>query len=228
MHHTDCCCPRCHTVRAADFGSVPSRFDVVGGFSPELENPLSEAEEMELAMELLSVSNEDEWEQFLGKLFKGIGRGLKKVGSFVGKRLLSPLGGALKALAKTALPFVGGALGSLIPIPGVGTAIGTALGSAVSKALELESSGRDLEDAELDVARRFVRIAASAAQRAAAAPASVESEVVVRQALLDAVRAHLPNADLGERRLRAGTGLGEPRSSGGWVRHGRQITVLGA
>jgi len=39
----------------------------------EYEGTISEAEEMELAAELLSVSNEAELEQFLGKLFKKAG-----------------------------------------------------------------------------------------------------------------------------------------------------------
>ena len=51
------------------------------------------------------------------------------------------LGGALLRLGLDvggAGQFVGGALGSLLPIPGVGTAVGTALGGALSKAHELE------------------------------------------------------------------------------------------
>src|SRR5450830_1702159 len=78
-----------------------------------------------------------------------------------------PLGGVLKGIAKQALPFVGGALGSMIPIPGVGTMIGRAAGTALSKALEMELEGLDQEQQEFEMARRFVRIAASAAQGAA-------------------------------------------------------------
>ena len=49
---------------------------------------------------------------------------IKKVASTVAK----PLGGMLKGLAQKALPFVGGALGSIVP--GVGTAIGTTVGTS--------------------------------------------------------------------------------------------------
>src|SRR3954470_15323422 len=154
MHTMTCACSRCRVQRNTlmplqRFASTPQN------------PPLSEEQEVELAMELLGVSNEQEWEQFLGKMFKGIGRGLKTIGSFAGK-ILKPLGGALKGLAKTALPFVGGALGSFIPIPGVGTALGTALGSAVSKALEREFNELEHDEAEFEMARRFVRIAATA------------------------------------------------------------------
>ena len=137
-------------------------------------------------MELLSVSSEEELDQFLGKL-------LKNVGSAVGK-IARPLSGALKGLAKKALPFVGGALGSFIPIPGVGTAVGSALGSAVSKALEAELAGLELEEQELEMARRFVRIAGTAAGQAAQAASSRDPQAAVRSAVLSAARRHLPSS----------------------------------
>ena len=183
MHKSCCACTKCQAMRNRVF--KVERF----GAPRPAEFLLSEAEEMELAMELLGVSNEDEMEQFLGKMFRGIGRGLKKVGRFIGRKVLPKIGGALKGLAKKALPFVGGALGSLIPIPGVGTALGSALGSAVSKALEMEFGELESEEAELEAARRFVRIAASAAQQASGAPPDANPEAVVRNALLAAVRA---------------------------------------
>jgi hypothetical protein len=180
---------------------------------------LNEAQELELALELLSVSNEAELEQFLGKMFKGIAK--------VGKGLLKPLGGALKSIAKTALPFVGGALGSFIPIPGVGTALGTALGSAVSKALEVEMEGLDREVAELEMAQRFVRLAADAANRVAAAVGDrPPSENLVRSALVAATRRHLPNLDLGGTAMSHQTGGPMGGGAGRWVRQGGQLSVL--
>jgi uncharacterized protein (DUF697 family) len=173
-------------------------------------------------MELLAVSSEAEMDQFLGKIWKGI----KKVGSFVGKRILRPLGGALKAVAKKALPLVGGALGSFIPIPGVGTAIGSALGSAVSKALELEYGELNAEEAEFEMARRFVRIAATAAQQAASAPPEVDPVTAVNAALIAAARRHVPNAELSELEGTS-SGAGALRSSGQWVRQGRSIVLHG-
>ena len=144
--------------------------------------PFSAQQETELAMELLSVASEAELEQFLGKMFKGIWKGIKKVAK--------PLGGILKGIAKKALPFVGGALGSLIPIPGVGTALGSALGGALGKALEMEMAGMPGVDRELEMARRFVRIAGRAAQAAGEGDGSPQA---VRKAVLDALRAHAPH-----------------------------------
>lgn len=143
--------------------------------------PFSEEQEMELAMELLAVRSEEELEQFLGKMFKGVWRGIKKVAK--------PLGGVLKGIAKKALPFVGGALGSFIPIPGVGTALGRALGGALGNALELELETMPGVDRELEVARRFVRIAGSAAQAAGDSDGSPQA---VRRAVLQALRTHAP------------------------------------
>jgi uncharacterized protein (DUF697 family) len=148
---------------------------------------LNETDEMELAMELLGVSSEAELDQFLGKMLKGAWRGIKKVAS-------GPLGSALKALAKKALPFVGGALGSLIPIPGVGTAVGSALGGALSKALEMEYGELEEAEQELEMARSFVRIANDAAQQVANTRSDQHPQAIVHAALNSAIQRHLPHA----------------------------------
>ena len=190
MHAKQCSCGQCRggsesgeTFEILPFGQGESAYEFAGEFG-EAESPFSEAEEMELAMELLSVASEEELEQFLGNVFKGVWKGIKKVGSVVGK-VAKPLGGVLKGLAKQALPFIGGALGSMIPIPGVGTMIGRAAGTALSKALEMEFEGMELEQQEFEMARRFVRIAGSAAQQAA-------QDGKVEQAVLQALRQHAP------------------------------------
>jgi hypothetical protein len=182
----------------------------------------AEAEEMELAAELLTITSEEELDQFLGKIFKKAWRGIRKVAS----KVVRPLGGALKAVAKTALPFVGGALGSFIPIPGVGTAVGTALGGALSKALEMEYEGLSPEDQEFELARSFVRLAGSAAQQAAQAQPGVDPQIVVRNALVTAARQQVPAlAKGGGAPSRAKTAQ---RRSGRWVRRGQTVVVLGA
>jgi len=137
--------------------------------------------EIALATELLSVSNEDELNQFLGKLVRGIGRGFKKfAGSGLGKTLFS----ALRPLAKAALPTIGGALGSLIPIPGVGTALGAAAGNALGNALEFQ--GMSGEDRDFEVARRVIRTAIDTARYVDSLP---QSEVAMEDELWDAVKA---------------------------------------
>lgn len=197
MYATQCKCGNCGRCRSAQaFEILPFGAGFTGS-AGEYETLFSEAEEMELAMELLSVASEEELEQFLGGLFKKAWSGIKKVGSVVAK-VAKPLGGVLKGIAKQALPFVGGALGSMIPIPGVGTMIGRAAGTALSNALEmeaenLEAEGMEPEQAEFEMARKFVRIAGSAAQQAVQGAGSPDD---VREAVLSALRQHVPGIRL--------------------------------
>ena len=203
MYNKPCNCPNCRSAAAGTFEVME--------FGGAQEGPFNEAQEMELALELLSVSSEAELEQFLGSVFKTIGKGLKKIAK--------PLGGVLKGIAKNALPFVGGALGSFIPIPGVGTALGSALGSAAAKALEMEFSGMEYEQQEFEMARRFVRIAGTAAQLAADSDGSPKS---VRQALTESLMRHIPNYELG------GEAEGEGEAYGGRWRKRRNERICGA
>jgi hypothetical protein len=182
MQNNGCHCARCRNGAEAELEVL--EFAEHG--------PFGEAEEIGLAMELMSVASEAELDQFLGKLFK-------KVGSVVGK-FAKPLGGVLKGLAKTALPFVGSALGSFIPIPGVGTALGGALGGALAKALEMETLGMEGEERELEMARRFVRIAGTAAQQAALAGQGQDPRQAAQRAVNEALRSHLPRMSEGQRR----------------------------
>ena len=150
------------------------------------DSPLGEAQELELAGELLEVASEEELEEFLGNLLKGVAKG-------VGKALHSPvgrqLGGMLKGVAKTALPMVGGAIGSFVA-PGLGTAVGSRLGSLAASALELEDEGFGDEELEFETARRVVRLAATSASQAAQAPAGAPPRQVARAALVHAARVH--------------------------------------
>ena len=201
-------------------GEGEGEYEGEATWATEAAGPFSEAEEIALAAELLSVSNEAELEQFLGSLWSGI----KKVGSAVGQAA-KPFAGVLRAAAKTALPFVGGALGSFIPIPGVGTAVGSALGTALSQALELEFGELELEDREFEMARRFVRIAGTAAQDfelPSARGAGMQAAVLAaaQAALAGAARKQLAH-------FRPQTGAAAAAMSGRWTRHGKTLVVVG-
>jgi uncharacterized protein (DUF697 family) len=217
--------------------------DILGAVTGETygEMPLNEAMEMELAAELLGVTNETELEQFLGGLFK-------KVGGFMKSGVGKALGGVLKGIAKKALPIVGGALGSFIA-PGVGTAIGSSLGSMAGKAFGLELEGLSGEDREFEVARRYVRLATTAAQKAALAPANMSPYVAARKAVILAARRHAPGlltTLVGRPATVAGPGFtmagdqpygyapcpggyvaGQESAGGRWVRRGNAIILYG-
>ncbi len=190
----------------------------------EFEGPFSEAEEMELATELLSVSSDAELDQFLGKLFKRAWRGLRKVGRFVG-RAVRPLGGMLKGVAKKLLPVAAGAAGTFFGGP-AGGALGAKLGSLASSALEMEMEGMDMEDQEFEVARRFVRIAGAAARNAAQAHPAADPQVLAKRAVISAVKRHVPNLpSVAPGAVPVGRGYGG--RTGRWVRRGSKIVLLG-
>ena len=213
MHQLECACAQCRQRAGAVFEVLEFGQDWPGkGRTPAV---FGEEEELQLAMELLEVASEEELEQFLGNVFKSVWKGVKKVGSTIAK-VAKPLGGALKAMAKTALPFVGGALGSMIPIPGVGTALGSALGRAASNALELEMAAEAPADRELELARRFVRIAGQAARLAADGDGSARA---VESALTRALHQQLPH-------FRSPAPQQE-EESGRWRRRGNRIVVMG-
>jgi hypothetical protein len=221
MHARNCNCGACASAGELQIEAFEYEEEGSELFESADEYTLNESEEMELAMELLSVSSEAELDQFLGKLVKSAWKGIKKVGSVVGT-VAKPFSGVLKAVAKKALPWVGGALGSLIPIPGVGTAVGSALGGALSKALELETTGMSYEDQEFEMARRFVRVATTAARNVASTAAPANSSML-NQAIASAARQHLPQFQYGGVAGRSMPAV----MSGRWVRRGRHIVVIG-
>jgi len=200
----------------ADFGSQGE-----GGFHDE--------QELELAAELLAVSEEAELDQFLGKLFN-------RVKGAAGQVLQSPSGQALKGLlkntAKKALPMVGRAVGSYFGGT-TGGRLGEQLGNWGGRAFGLELEGMSPEDGELEVAKRFVRLASDAASQLPQAGGGAPRQVAQR-ALAAAARTHAPGL------LRGGTGgnggyegpssrpsNGRGRANGRWFRQGRNIVLVG-
>ena len=115
----------------------------------EAESPFDESEEMELAAELLEVTDEAELDYFLRGLIKRAGRAIGRgVRSPIGRRLI----GLLRGAAKKALPRVGGAIGGRIAGP-VGGRIGRRLATTAGRifGLELEGLSPSVE--------RFARVA---------------------------------------------------------------------
>jgi len=225
MNTTTCNCPTCRA------GAGEFEFESFGAGETEI---LSENEEMELAMELLSVNQEQELEQFLGSLVKSVGRGLGSVGKFVGKNVLPIVGPALKQLAKTALPMAGAALGSFIPIPGVGTMIGRTLGQAAANALEMETAGMDPEQADVEKARRFVKIAAAAIadaadalQSAPAVPGSASARQIGDAVVARATQRYIPGIAVPAPRRPGPVAAGARPAPGRWWRKGNVLVIEG-
>jgi hypothetical protein len=186
--------------------------------------PLSEAQETELASELLEVSTEQELEQFLGDLMRGAARA---AGAFIRSDTGRALGGVLRDATKQALPIVGRAVGQWVSPTGGDT--GARIGNAVGVAFGLELEGLSGESQEFEVARALIRFADAAARQAAITPRVVPAPVAVRRAVITAASEHAPGllagVAPGVRGDRYGT---RGRRSGRWIRRGRKLVIFDA
>jgi uncharacterized protein (DUF697 family) len=188
----------------------------------DMEAPLfDEAEEMELASDLLGVSNEAELDQFLGNF-------IRRAGRVIGRVVKSPvgraLGGILKGAARQALPIVGGAIGSAIGGP-AGGAIGTRLAPMAGRLFGLELEGLSPEDQEFEVARRFVRFSGGAVKRAALAPPSTNPQALAKSAVMASAKLHAPGLIRKVTMLPTKAGAKLVRT-GRWFRRGRNIIII--
>jgi len=198
--------------RLMDFSPQMETFEYEfeSGTAQSESEVFNEAEQMELAAELLEVRDEAELEQFLGSL-------IKKAGRAIGKVVKSPvgqaIGGFLKSAAKKALPIAGAALGGMVGGP-IGAKIGSGLANVAGGALGLELEGLSNEDREFEAARQFVRFAGETVKNATAAPGA-NPVAAARMAIQQAAQKHAPGF--------AASGA----KSGRWRRQGRNILVIG-
>jgi len=186
------------------------------------QEAFEEAEVNELAAELLSVSNQQELNHFLGDL-------IKKAGGAIGKVVNSPLGqqlgGLLKTAAKTALPLAGSAIGNAIA-PGIGGAIGGKLGSAASSMFGLELEGLSPEDRQFEVAKQFVRFGGDATKQALAlADQGKPPAAAASSAVSQAADRYLPG--LAQQKGAATNGHSRAKfpHRGSWERHGNKLVI---
>jgi hypothetical protein len=195
-------------------------FEGEQGRSSQSSSPFSEAEEMELAAELLEVSNEAELDHFLGDLIK---RGAQAVGKFIKSPTGQALGGVLKGAAKQALPMLGKAVGTYFG-GATGGDIGGQLASKAGQMLGLELEGLSNEDQEYVVARQIVRLGGTAASNAASAPPGTPPQTVARTAFSSAAKQFAPGIFSQTVSVSSPSAAG---NSGRWVRRGRKIILYG-
>ncbi|MBI5788638.1 MAG: hypothetical protein HZA78_07280 [Candidatus Schekmanbacteria bacterium] len=132
------------------------------------ELPMSEAEEMELAAELLEITNEAELDRFIPIILGAAKAALPAIG-MLGKAI-APL--AMKAAAKL-VPMAGKAIGGMLKGGG-------GLGNIASMAGGLLGGGGD---APFERARRMVRFGRLAGNYAAKAPANSNPRTVAKKAI---------------------------------------------
>lgn len=177
----------------------------------------NESEIMELASELLEVSNEEELNYFLGNF-------IRKAASTVGAAIKSPvgqqLGGVLKGAAQKALPIIGGAVGQHFGGDS-GAKWGQRIGAGAAQLLGVETEGLSHEDESFELAKQYVRFAADAVKNAATATGG-DPASIVKAATNQAAQKYAPGLVKGPQSTRtAGS------QSGRWVRKGNRIILFG-
>jgi hypothetical protein len=193
--------------------------DEAGDPEEELSGTYEERE-IELAAELLGVSDEQELDEFFGKLLKGA---RTMLASPAGQKLA----GLLRKTAKKALPLAGQAIGGYFGGER-GATFGGKVAAAGGQLFGLELEGLSPEDRELQVARRYVRLASEALRRLGKAPSGADPTRIAETAFLGAARRHAPG--LGSRisgGYGGGSGYARRPRTGRWVRRGGTIYVLG-
>lgn len=186
------------------------------------EAAFDESEEIDLASELLGVGDEMELDQFLGDLVKKAGRAAQ---GFLKSSTGRALTGILKNAARKALPIAGKAIGGFIGGP-LGASLGGKLASGAGRYFGLELEGLSGEDADFEVARRFVRFAGAAAKKAAAMPPAADPVAAAKSAVVRAARQFAPGL-LGAAAGGAPSDCRGAGRSGRWVRRGRKIILYG-
>jgi hypothetical protein len=211
-----------------EYGAQPARFNQEqfefqeNEWSPENGTVLSEADEYELAMELLGVASEAELDQFLGGLIKKVGSGIRQ---FASSDLGKAVGGVLKGVAKKALPIAGSALGGAIGGP-IGAQIGRGLAQAATGLFEAEALSQ--EEQEFEGAKQFVRLAADTVSKAMAAPAAADPRTVAQSAAVNAARQLAPGLLKAAAGAAAAVAPQMRGQSGRWARQGNKIVLYGA
>jgi hypothetical protein len=186
----------------------------------------SETEQMELASEMLEITNEAELDRFLGGLIKRAGQA---VGTFVSSPTGQAIGGILKGAARQTLPTIGFAIGGYWGGSN-GAQRGGHTASAAGRLFGLELEGLSHEDQEFEVARQYVRFAGEAVKNAALAPTRQDPRMAANDAAVTAAETHAP----GLLQARPETPPAAPTSSrlprghsGRWVRRGNKIVLYG-
>ena len=209
---------------AEETSEFETTFDSEAYFAQEAQHALAEdAREMELAAELLSVTNEAELDQFFGKL---VGRVADTSRAIIRTPAGQQAVKLLKDSARKALPKIGQAVGS--HFGGVrGGAVGSDVGRLAGTLLGLELEGLSEEDSEFEVARQLVRLGSAAARGLRAGPPTA---ALARSSFRNAARRYAPglfqSAYQASWPPRQRSPLQGFPHEGRWQRRGNVITLL--
>jgi hypothetical protein len=193
----------------------------------------SDADEMELAAELLATNDEQELDQFIGKI---IGQAGEVSGKPVKGKTGSKLGGFLKGALGKLLPAAAGIAGGMFGGP-LGAKAASSVASAAGKAFGLELEGLSPEDQEFETARRFVRFAGEAAKQAGKVAQVIDDpQAAAKKAMTAAAKKFAPgllapvfkSMQSEVAAAAAPRGMADrPGHTGRWIRQGGKVVLLG-
>jgi hypothetical protein len=193
---------------------------------------VTEVQEMELAAQFLELTGEAELEEFLRDLWRSVKAATGDAARSAYNSDLSQ-NTVIPALMKAA-PIVARVAANVVE-PGSGAAAADRTTVLADRAkvladqwLRQELEGLSGEDREFEIARRYIRFAIDALQRALQAP-RVQQQVAAEVAVSEAAREHLPGLvplvpELVSNALSVRGSNGDGRS-GRWVRQGSSIVI---
>ena len=181
--------------------------DLLQEFDGESEHGSFDAhQEMQLAIRLLEVADEEHLERFLDDL-------ISQAGSETGNPSGSRVGQAMRRVVKTVIGQAlapGGAAIAKRRGGFLGAQLGCGLAAVSGEVLGLELEGLSGEDREFEAIRQFVRFAGTAARIAAGAAAAGDASAVAHRAAVEAARLHAPGLLIGGKRLAPRSGRRRP------------------
>lgn len=188
---------------------------------------MCEAQETELALELLEVSDAAEFEAFLGSLAR---RAVQTGRGILSSPDMQAVGGILRGAARRALPHVGRAVGGHFG-GATGAKWGGRIAGAAGKLFGLELEGLSGEDQEFEMAKGFVRFAGNTVRNMSGMAGSGDPLAAAKQAASAAARVYAPGL-LTAGKARTVGGPSAPLSvssgqSGRWLRRGSKIVLYG-
>jgi hypothetical protein len=172
-----------------DAGSKPAEKEAGRGI-------FDEHDEMEHAIALLEVANEEQLNRCLGILIQEANR---KLGNAVSPQVGGGIAGVLKRVARDVLSLASETPGHRIG-SGLGAQFGCGLASIGGPALGLELEGLSREDSEFEAIRQFVRFATRSMENAAGFAIPHGPADVAHRATAEAARIYAPGLTFGGRR----------------------------
>jgi hypothetical protein len=165
-----------------------------------------EHEEMEQAVALLEVANEQQLDRVLDALIQ---KANNELGNVVSPPVGRAIAGVLKAVAGDVLPLARERIGQRIG-GRLGAQLGRGLASIAGPALGLELEGLSGEDSEFEAIRQFVRFAAKTVENAAGITPPHGPADVAHRAAAEAARIYAPGLTIGGRQARRHGGRWAP------------------